>query len=52
LLNHIGTVPVDVLLDIAGHVKVDDMLHIGDIQATGSHSGGNCKKIKNLKTIT
>jgi hypothetical protein len=37
---------VNILLNIAGHVEVDDMLHIGNIQTTGSHSGGNCKQVK------
>ena len=30
-------IPVDVLLDITGHVKVDDVLHVGDIKTSGSH---------------
>lgn len=30
---------VDVLLDVAGQVKVDDVLHIGDIQTTSGNLG-------------
>ena len=33
--------PVYVLLDVPGHVEVDDVLHVGDIQAAGSHGGGD-----------
>ena len=30
---------MDVLLDVTGHVKVNDVLHIGDIKTSGSHCG-------------
>jgi hypothetical protein len=28
---------MDIFLNIAGQIKVNDMLHIADIQASGSH---------------
>ena len=33
--------PVDVLLDVAGHVEVDDVLDAGDVQPPGRHRRGN-----------
>ena len=30
---------VHVLLDVTGHVKVDHVLHVGDVQTSGSHLG-------------
>ena len=29
--------PVDILLHVAGHVKVDDMLHVGDVKTSRCH---------------
>lgn len=38
-VSHTPSAPnaVDVLLNITGQIKVDNMLHIADIQTTGSH---------------
>ena len=33
--------PVYVLLDVAGHVEVDDVLHTGDVKTPGSNSCSN-----------
>ena len=33
--------PVYILLNVPGHVEVDDVLHVGDVQAAGSHGGGD-----------
>ena len=33
--------PVNVLLHVAGHVEVDDMFHVGDVQTSGGHGCGH-----------
>ena len=33
-------IPVDILLNVAGNVKVDDMLHVRDVQTSRSHRRG------------
>ena len=36
-----STNPVHVLLHVSRQVKVDDVLHVGDVQTTSSDSGGH-----------
>lgn len=38
-VSHASSAPdaMDVLLDVTGQVKVDDMFHVADIQTTSSH---------------
>ena len=33
--------PVDVLVDVLGHVEVDDVRHALDVEATRGHGGGH-----------
>ena len=37
---HTVYIPVDILLNVAGNVKVDDMLHVRNVQTPGSHRRG------------
>ncbi len=36
---------VDVLVDVRREVKVDDVLHVGDVQTASSHLSVNVKKL-------
>ena len=35
---------MDILLDVAGHVVVDNVLHVGNVQASSRHSSSNYSK--------
>ena len=42
--------PVHVLLYVAGHVEVDDVLDVGDVKAARRHScGHDDRRLPNLK---